>query len=103
MKKRLMDVVQEIVLEGDMPAKELAGRIGKAYPTLLREINPYDTGAKLGVETLMDIIRETHDIMPLRFMAESLGYEVMPSCALHIDGPAMARHGYSGLTESRAP
>ena len=46
--------------------------------TLLREVNPYDTGAKLGAETLLQIMTQTGDLKPLEFMASSLGYELAP-------------------------
>lgn len=51
---------------------------GKPYSTLLREVNPYDTGAKLGAETLLQIMTQTGDLKPLEFMASSLGYELAP-------------------------
>ena len=46
--------------------------------TLLREVNPYDTGAKLGEETLLQIMTQTGDLKSLEFMASSLGYELAP-------------------------
>ncbi len=41
-------------------------------------MNPYDTGAKLGAETLLQIMTQTGDLKPLEFMASSLGYELAP-------------------------
>lgn len=78
MQSDLIKVVHATVLENDMPAKALADEIGKPYSTLLREINPYDKGAKLGAETLLDIMHQTQDISPLKYMAELLGYEMIP-------------------------
>ena len=49
------------------------------YSTLMREINPYDKGAKLGVETFMAIIETTGDTTPLKVMAHELGYELIPN------------------------
>ncbi len=72
----LSRVIHNLVLENEMPARELAKSIGKPYSTLLREINPYDGGAKLGVETLMQIMRATGDPSPLEFMARDLGLRV---------------------------
>lgn len=68
----------ELVLDNPVPAKDLAKSIGKPYSTLLREVNPYDTGAKLGAETLLQIMTQTGDLKPLEFMASSLGYELAP-------------------------
>ncbi len=45
-------------------------------PPLLREVNPFDDGAKLGAETLVDIMRVTGNIQPLEHIAEQFGYEL---------------------------
>ena len=71
-------ILHELVLDNPVPAKDLAKSIGKPYSTLLREVNPYDTGAKLGAETLLQIMTQTGDLKPLEFMASSLGYELAP-------------------------
>ncbi|MDR2892021.1 MAG: amino acid-binding protein [Deltaproteobacteria bacterium] len=68
--------VREIVINGKKPAKLLAQEIGKPYSTMMRELNQYDDKAKLGVETLMDIMKATGDVTPLQVMAEQLGYEL---------------------------
>ncbi len=73
----LMRIVHQVVLNSQIPAKALAKDVGKSYSTLLREVNPYDTGAKLGVETLMDIMRRTGNIEPLRYMAGQFGYALV--------------------------
>lgn len=76
MLSELTKIVHELVLNNPVPAKALAKEIGKPYSTLLREVNPYDAGAKLGVETLMDIMKQTGNVEPLMFMARELGYEI---------------------------
>ena len=58
--------------------KSVAEAVGKPYSTLMREINPYDKGAKLGVETFMAIIETTGDPTPLKLMAHELGYRLIP-------------------------
>jgi hypothetical protein len=40
----------------------------------MREINPFDASAKLGAETLLEIMKVTHDIRPLQYMASEMGY-----------------------------
>ena len=40
------------------------------------EVNPFDDGAKLGAETLVDIMRVTGNIQPLEHIAEQFGYEL---------------------------
>ncbi len=46
---------------------------GKDVYTLMREINPFDASAKLGAETLLEIMKVTSDIRPLQFMATEMG------------------------------
>lgn len=74
----LTRIIQQSILEGRKPAKAVSEEIDKPYSTMLREANPYDTSAKVGVETLLDIMRVTGDPAPLRYMARALGYELTP-------------------------
>lgn len=76
---KVLKTVHETLLEGAMPAKDVASAIGKPYSTLLRETNPCDDGAKLGVETFMGIIQATGDARPLEAMARELGYQLLPA------------------------
>ncbi|WP_027178154.1 phage regulatory CII family protein [Maridesulfovibrio bastinii] len=71
-------ITQDIVLEGNHPAKVVAERIGKPYSTLLREINPFDQNAKLGADTLLAIIKATEEVSPLEYMAKAIGYTLIP-------------------------
>ena len=66
----------EIMNGGD---KAIAQAVGKPYSTLLREVNPYDTGAKLGAETLMHIMKTTGNVTPLEKMALEMGYRLEPA------------------------
>ena len=61
MHEQLIKEIQKMVRDGEVPAKSVAEAVGKPYSTLMREINPYDKGAKLGVETFMAIIETTGD------------------------------------------
>ena len=76
--KSVTKTTQNIILEGSMQAKVVAEQIGKPYSTLLREINPFDMNAKLGAETLLEIMRVTRNLAPLEFMARELGYNIVP-------------------------
>ena len=76
--KSVTKKMQDVVLEGGMPAKEVCAKIRKPYSTLLRELNPFDTHAKLGAETLFDIIKATKNVGILEFMAQELGYTLIP-------------------------
>lgn len=64
MVSELSNLIHNLVLDNPVPAKDLAKAIGKPYSTLLREVNPYDTGAKLGAETLLQIMMQTGDTKP---------------------------------------
>ncbi len=79
MRSDLIKILHNLVLDNPTPAKVLAKEIGKPYSTLLREINPYDTGAKLGVETLLQIMKFTKNVTPLEYMANQLGYSLTPN------------------------
>ena len=46
MVSELSTLIHNLVLDNPVPAKDLAKAIGKPYSTLLREVNPYDTGAR---------------------------------------------------------
>lgn len=70
----LIKILHQAVLNSPVPAKALAEEIGKPYSTLMREINPYDTGAKLGAETMFQIIKHTRDVAPLEYMANQMGF-----------------------------
>lgn len=75
---KVIKAIHETVVNGKMPSKAIASAIGKPYSTLLRETNPLDPGAKLGVETFMDIIETTGDSTPLNVMVRELGYRLAP-------------------------
>lgn len=81
MPQSLDKAIQESVLESQKGAKAIAIAIaiavGKSYSTLMREINPCDTGAKLGVGTFMGIIKTTGDVRPLELLAAELGYRLI--------------------------
>ena len=81
MVSELSTLIHNLVLDNPVPAKDLAKAIGKPYSTLLREVNPYDTGAKLGAETLLQIMLQTGDTKPLEYMAGKLGYALVSSRA----------------------
>ncbi|SDL11863.1 hypothetical protein SAMN05660337_2147 [Maridesulfovibrio ferrireducens] len=79
MTESITKMTQDVVLEGNSPAKEVAQKIGKPYSTLLREINPFDQNAKLGAGTLLDILKATNEVRLLEHMAKCIGYTVKPN------------------------
>jgi hypothetical protein len=74
--KSVTKVVQDCILDSGIQAKVVAEMINKPYSTLMREINPFDSSAKLGAETLLDIMKVTKDTRPLKFMAAEMGYSL---------------------------
>ena len=78
MSEGLLAVLQDAVFLSGHSASEIARGIRKPYSTLMRECNPYDKGAKLGVVTLFEIMDFTKNIEPLRYMASRMGYELTP-------------------------
>ena len=86
MESLLANKIQEAVLEGLRPAKEISKELNKPYPTLMRELNPNDTGAKLGLFTFIDLLRATNNYEPLRQMAEEMGYLLVPASQVTEEG-----------------
>lgn len=72
MSEKVEKAIQNLVMNGPVPLEELAERLGKTPKTLAREVNPEDKKAKLGAETLVEIMRITGGVEPLRLMAEEL-------------------------------
>jgi DNA-binding transcriptional ArsR family regulator len=72
----IMEVIREMVRTSGKPAKELARELGKPYSTFMRELSQRDTGAKLGVDLLLPLMRACDSIAPLRYLAARLGCRV---------------------------
>lgn len=74
----LTEVIEAMIDEGEKPIKSIAAEISKPYPTLKRELNPADDGAKLGADVLLGIMASCGSIAPLEWLADRLGYIVKP-------------------------
>ena len=64
----LLEKVQIIVT--NYGAEAMAQELGKPYKTLMRELNPNDEAAKLGLMTFLQIIRISKNISPLHMIAK---------------------------------
>lgn len=73
----LQRIILEMVQNSHIPIKTLAESVGKPYSTLMREIDPGDRGAKLGVDLLLPLMKTCNSIAPLRHMAAGMGYRVV--------------------------
>ena len=78
MHEQLIKEIQKMVRDGEVPAKSVAEAVGKPYSTLMREINPYDKGAKLGVGSPVVSMIAMNVSTPLKLMAYELGYRLIP-------------------------
>lgn len=75
----LTEVARECFVHDNpkLPLKALAAELGKAYTTLIRELNPDDDGAKLGADSLLPMMRATGDIRILEWLADRMGYTLI--------------------------
>jgi len=69
---------QHLVMSDTQQARKIAEELGKKYQTLLKEVNPSNNRAKLGLDTAYKIMVITGDSTPLAYMAKELGYELVP-------------------------
>lgn len=76
---KVNQAAHDSVFQGKIPPKDIAETIGKPYSTLMRELNPVDRKAKLGIDTFIDIMKCTGDLRPLEIMADELGCKVVPA------------------------
>lgn len=76
--ERLVNILHDMISEG-REGRAVAEKLGKRYSTLMRELNPYDHSAKVGAETMLDIMLATGDIRPLEYMARRLGVKIIKS------------------------
>lgn len=93
MTRSLTQIIHDMVLDGGVPAKVIAAEIGKPYTTMLREINPHDSGAKVGIDLLLPLMRSSKSNEPLKFLAHQMGYALVPlkrSEAMQMDPMAMS-------------
>lgn len=67
----LLEKIQMIVR--NYGAERMAQELGKPYTTLMRELNPNDEGAKLGLITFLKILGITQNYSPLSVIAKMFG------------------------------
>ena len=63
-------------MQASLGAKETCEAIGKKYPTMMREINPYDNSAKLGFLDAVGILKHDQDGAIFRVLEEELGIKI---------------------------
>lgn len=71
------EILHEMVFEGTVPAKHVADQLGTPYSTLQRQCNPFDEGAKVGVDMLVPIMQATRSTKILDYLAAQVGKRVV--------------------------
>ncbi|OLN24930.1 hypothetical protein DVDV_3788 [Desulfovibrio sp. DV] len=77
----------DMVRSGPKPIKEVAHTLGKPYSTLMRELDPEDRRAKLGVETLLPLMQACNSTVPLRCLAEAMDHRLVSNKDIKPDKP----------------
>ena len=70
-------LIQHVVQKNPSKIAKLAAFAGKRCSTLLREADPHDKRAKMGIETLLAIMEASHDVRPLEYLARQMGLELV--------------------------
>ena len=99
MQGELTRILQQSVQDCARPAREVAMEAGKPYPLLMRELNPMDLRAKVGVEMLVPIMRATGNLAPLAHVARSMDQALVP-LNLRIDDETSREGRLLALMES---
>jgi hypothetical protein len=77
MQSTLTAVIHEAVLKSGK-ADGLGKRLGKAYPTLMRQLNPNDDGTFFNADHVLAAMEETGSDSPLVWLASMRGYLLVP-------------------------
>lgn len=70
-------LIQSVVRKDPIQLRQLAKKSGKRCSTLLREADPHNKRAKMGIETLLAVMEASHDVRPLAYMARKMGLELV--------------------------
>lgn len=74
--KDIYEIIEDMIDRSGKNRREIAEDTGKEYSTLRRELNPFDTGAKCGIELLIPLMRSTGRIDILQHLAERMGFRL---------------------------
>ncbi|EKO39094.1 MAG: hypothetical protein B193_2198 [Solidesulfovibrio magneticus str. Maddingley MBC34] len=83
----IRSVILDMVRNSDRPVKDIADAVGKPYSTLMRELDPGDVRAKLGVELLLPLMQACDSTAPLRCLAEVLDCRLVSNRGITPDKP----------------
>ena len=85
----ILDVINGMVDESGKKLAQIAEEIGKPYPTLKRELNEFDDGAKLGVMTLLPLMRSCNSVAPIQYLASRMGQRLTDMAEVCPDKPSL--------------
>ncbi|GFK96144.1 hypothetical protein NNJEOMEG_04024 [Fundidesulfovibrio magnetotacticus] len=77
MNRDIVTLLYDMARQSPKSIKSISEEVGKPYSTLMRELDPADKGAKLGVELLLPLMQSCDSIAPLRYLADRMGYRVV--------------------------
>lgn len=84
----LSETISRMVDASERPLKAIAAEIGKGYSTLYRELDANDEGAKIGVDTLLPLIRACSETWPPKnipapvlWLNSKCGFKALPLTA----------------------
>jgi hypothetical protein len=86
----LTEIIRDAVFNSGVPAKAVAQELGKAYSTLLRELNPDDESCKIGADHIGPIMKACGDASPVRHLAALMGYTLCPLKGVEPDKSTLA-------------
>ena len=70
-------LIQYVVRKDPARIPHLARCAGKRCSTLLREADPQNKRAKMGIDTLLAVMEASADVSPLAYMAHQLGLDLV--------------------------
>lgn len=76
MAENIIVAINRGIEESELTNRQLAEMLGKPESTLSRELNPFDTGAKLGAMDLLPIMLHTNSAHALEYLASRMGYRL---------------------------
>jgi len=85
-----LELMQDMVLNNKRPVRVLAENCRRPYKTMMRELNPYDEGAKLGADMVLPLMEQCGDVSPLRYLAVRMNYRLTPMDGVSPDKPTLA-------------
>ncbi len=74
----LLKLIHQAVCGERGKGKEIAKVLNVPYSTMMREVNPYDDGAKLSIERFCRIMQATNDYRPLERLVDLCGFTLSP-------------------------